>query len=178
MALVAKLATYPAENRRNPRSRLWLNVPSEVAGAEITNVIVHDLSRGGLLLQADADLEIGAEIAVEMPSAGATTAEVVWNSGSFYGCQFVVPISETTVSAALSESRVVYPDFPLPTGTPPLPQSTRRVPAPDVADDLEAFAPETPSGAAPLPSHTRILVIVAISLLLWTAIAWAAITLF
>jgi hypothetical protein len=178
MALVAKLATYPAEDRREARSRLWLNVPSELAGAEVTNVIVHDLSRGGLLVQADALLEVGSEVAIEMPEVGAVAARVVWSSGSFFGCQFAEPISESTVSAALSESRVVYPDFPLPTGTPPLRQSERRVPAMDVADDLEAPASEAEAERGSLSVNPRVLGIIAISLLLWGAITWAVLSFF
>jgi hypothetical protein len=138
MALVAKLATYPGDDRRDARSRLWLNVPSDLTGAEVTNVIVHDLSRGGLLVQVEADLAIGSEIAIELPEEGSVTAEIVWSSGSFFGCQFAAPIPESAISAALSESRVVYPDFPLPPGTPPLRPSERRVEALDVADDFEA----------------------------------------
>ena len=179
MALVAKLATYPGENRREARSRLWLNVPSDLAGAEVTNVIVHDLSLGGLLVQVDALLEVGSEVAIEMPEAGSVAARVVWSSGSFFGCQFAEPISESAVSAALSESRVVYPDFPLPTGTPPLRQSERRVPAMDVADDLEAPAPEAEPERGSEWASARILGIIAISLLLlWGAITWAVLSLF
>jgi hypothetical protein len=178
MALVAKLATYPGDDRREARSRLWLNVPSDLAGAQVTNVIVHDLSRGGLLVQVEADLEVGSEIAIEMPEAGPVNAKVVWSSGSFFGCEFAEPISEAAVSAALSESRVVYPDFPLPTGTPPLRQSQRRVEARDIADDLEiptddiSAAPDRPSS----PVGVRILAVVAIALLLVAAITWAMVS--
>jgi hypothetical protein len=178
MALVAKLATYPADDRREARSRLWLNVPSDLADAEITNVIVHDLSLGGLLVQVDALLEVGSELAIEIPEAGSVAAKVVWSSGSFFGCQFAEPISESAVSAALSESRVVYPDFPLPTGTPPLRQSERRVQAMDVADDLDASAPEAEAELGSPRMSARILVIIAISLLLWGAIAWAVLSFF
>lgn len=176
MALVAKLATYPGDDRREARSRLWLNVPSDLAGAEITNVIIHDLSRGGLLVQVDALLEVGSEITIEMPEAGSVAARVVWSSGSFFGCQFAEPISESVVSAALSESRVVYPDFPLPTATPPLRQSERRVQVVDIADDLEALAPEEEPGLH--GASARILGIIAISLLLWGAITWALFSFF
>jgi hypothetical protein len=178
MALVAKLATYPADDRREARSRLWLNVPSDLADAEITNVIVHDLSRGGLLVQVDALLEVGSELQIEIPEAGPVAAKVVWSSGSFFGCQFAEPISENAVSAALSDSRVVYPDFPLPTGTPPLRQSERRVQTLDVADDLEAPEPEAEEGRGALPASPRLLAIIAISLLLWGAITWAVLSFF
>jgi hypothetical protein len=176
MALVAKLATYPADDRREARSRLWLNVPSDLADGEVTNVIVHDLSRGGLLVQVDALLKVGSELQIEVPEAGSVEAKVVWSSGSFFGCQFAEPISESAVGAALSESRVVYPDFPLPPGTPPLRQSERRVQTIDIADDLEAPEPEAERDS--LPASPRVLGIIAISLLLCGAITWAVLSFF
>lgn len=172
MALVAKLATFEDDDRRERRRRLWLSVPTDLAGAEATNVTVHDLSCSGLLVQIDGDLEIGSKLSVELPEAGAVTAEVVWASGSFFGCQFAAPIPSAAVSAALAQSRVVYPDFPLPTGLPPLrPAPRSEAPAPTetpLPEPFDAYGIERGS----LSISARILTIVALSMLLWLAISW------
>jgi hypothetical protein len=174
MALVAKLATYhDLDDRREARSRLWLDVPSDLDGAAVATVVIHDLSRSGLLVQVDADLAVGSEISVEIPEAGAVPAKIVWAGGSFFGCQFHAPISEVALSAALSESRVVYPDFPLPTERPPFVFERAEAPIPEAA----LPEPDIERGAGLSPS-ARILAVIGISLLLWTAIAWIAISLF
>jgi transcriptional regulator with XRE-family HTH domain len=64
------------------------------------NVVVHDLSETGLLLQTSGQLSVGERIEVVLPHAGATEANVVWASNEFFGCRFEKRISRAALSAA------------------------------------------------------------------------------
>lgn len=172
MALVAKLATYhDTDDRRETRSRLWLNVPTGMSDAAVTTVTIHDLSRSGLLIQAEADLPVGSALSIEIPHAGSVDATIVWASGSSFGCQFNAPISDAALSAALAESRVVYPDFPLPVERPPLAPARNEAIEPAPSAEVE-----TDRGS--LSTSARILTVIGISLLLWLGIVWAVLSLF
>ena len=47
---------------------------------------------------------VGAAFEFELPHAGKVEAEVIWNSGEYYGCQFALPISPAALSAALLQA--------------------------------------------------------------------------
>jgi transcriptional regulator with XRE-family HTH domain len=64
------------------------------------NVVVHDMSETGLLLQTSAQLSVGERIEVVLPHAGATAASVVWGSNDFFGCRFEKRVSRATISAS------------------------------------------------------------------------------
>ena len=67
-------------------------------------VLVHDLSRTGLLIETSANLAVGADLEIDLPEAGLSEARVVWNSGHYFGCQFHHPLSKGGLSAALLKS--------------------------------------------------------------------------
>ena len=71
-----------------------------------TNVLVHNASATGLLVESRVALEIGEELEVDLPEAGTTLARVVWASGELYGCKFDKPVSTATLSAAELRSAV------------------------------------------------------------------------
>jgi hypothetical protein len=48
---------------------------------------------------------VGAAFELDLPQAGKVEAEIVWNSGEFYGCQFRLPIAPSALSAALLQSQ-------------------------------------------------------------------------
>ncbi|MFL6764679.1 MAG: PilZ domain-containing protein [Sphingomicrobium sp.] len=87
------------ERRRVPRRALRLGVGSD--GGSVT---IHDLSLTGALLETSTAMLVGAMLEVELPTAGKIEAEVIWNSGEYYGCQFALPISPSALSAALLQS--------------------------------------------------------------------------
>jgi DNA-binding XRE family transcriptional regulator len=66
-----------------------------------TQVLVHDLSAGGMLIESEESLGIGEKLAVELPRTGAREAAVVWTSGRFYGCRFAEELSSSVVNAAV-----------------------------------------------------------------------------
>lgn len=102
MAILAQLEQQSdGTNRRgSPRRRLLL----EAAGPADAKVVIHDLSRTGLLIETSVSLSAGVSFQVQLPEAGTAQAEIVWNSGRFFGCRFKEPISNAVLSAALLRS--------------------------------------------------------------------------
>lgn len=85
-----------SERRDAPRRELKLGVTG--AGEPVT---IRNISITGMLLESSTPLLVGATFAADLPNAGSVAAEVVWNGGNFYGCEFDRPISPAAVSAAL-----------------------------------------------------------------------------
>jgi hypothetical protein len=106
MASAAALKTnlLTDEERSSRRHQLWLSARVSAAG-EAEQVLIHNLSTTGLLFESELDLDLGDQIAVELPEVGTVPAEVVWCGDSFYGCEFASPI----VAAAVSASRLRSP---------------------------------------------------------------------
>lgn len=90
--------------RRDVRRKLRLNVAGKTVDGRPGEVLIHDLSTGGMLVQADESLAIGEVIEVELPRTGVHHIEVVWASGTFFGCRFLEPVPPAAVSAALLRS--------------------------------------------------------------------------
>ena len=99
MQAYARLERVQGASRRGS-SRLKLSLDSSLAGSG-DEVVIHDLSPGGILVETSASLRKGARLEVDLPELGATQARVVWNSGDYFGCQFDRPIPKAALSAAL-----------------------------------------------------------------------------
>jgi hypothetical protein len=106
VSLRAKLDVAPEAGERRSSSRRKLRLEAEGASASAlqTQVIIHDLSEDGLLVESPIALEQGETIEVVIPEAGTAQAKVAWSSGRFFGCRFSNPISSAAVSAALLRS--------------------------------------------------------------------------
>ena len=104
--MLAHLETSSARaNRRgSDRHFLKLRLPGVTLRDNGVVVLVHDLSLTGLLIEAPADLSVGADLQIELPETGVRDARVVWNSGRYFGCEFHTPISKGGLSAALLKS--------------------------------------------------------------------------
>lgn len=87
-------------NSRSARRKLRLQLQGTGASGVDVEVLVHNISATGLLLEGKATLAPGDAIEIGLPHAGATRARVIWASGTLYGCQFDAPISPATLSAA------------------------------------------------------------------------------
>jgi hypothetical protein len=74
------------------------------SGAPGNNALIYNLSERGLLLESAAAVSVGDVLVVDMPEAGAVSAEVVWVREAFAGCEFDRPLSNAAVSAALLRS--------------------------------------------------------------------------
>jgi hypothetical protein len=92
----------PAQDRRRSVRRALRLGSTTVDSDELATI--HDLSLTGALIETSVPMLVGATFEVELPNAGAVEASVVWNSGEYYGCQFALPISPATLSAALLQA--------------------------------------------------------------------------
>lgn len=86
--------------RRAPRRTLRFLASGSLASGEATNVIVHNVSATGLLLESRLALAEGETIVIDMPQAGPVPARVIWQSGALTGCRFDAPVSAAALSAA------------------------------------------------------------------------------
>jgi hypothetical protein len=87
------------DRRRSPRRALRLGL-----GEQGEAVTIHDLSLTGALIETSVPMLVGAMFELELPVAGKVEAEIVWNSGEYYGCQFSFPIAPSALSAALLQA--------------------------------------------------------------------------
>ena len=111
MAIKAHWEDTPGsgETPRTPRRQLLLEARSALASGASTDILVHDISATGLLLESPVPLTIDERIGIDLPEAGVTGAKVVWTSGKLFGCQFETPISAASLSAAQLRSAVGQP---------------------------------------------------------------------
>jgi len=93
-------ANPAADERGEPRIRLNLDTVGVAANGDVTAVMIHDMSRTGLLIETGSPLTLGQSIWVALPEAGEVAATIVWNSGRLFGCRFDAALSEASLSAA------------------------------------------------------------------------------
>ncbi|MEL7447211.1 MAG: helix-turn-helix domain-containing protein [Pseudomonadota bacterium] len=86
--------------RRSERRELLLETSGVLEGGAAANVTVHNLSSTGLLLETALPLDEGEILALDLPEAGEISAQVVWVSGNWYGCEFPVEIGGDALAAA------------------------------------------------------------------------------
>ena len=101
LPLLAQLTTEarPSDNRDAVRRSLRLEV--RASSDDASPALIRNLSERGLLIETAAGLAIGDTIHVDLPHAGPSEARIVWRDGSFFGCEFLAPVSKAAVSAAL-----------------------------------------------------------------------------
>lgn len=112
MAMKIFLNETPRTVGKGRAARRQLRLPlhgSKATGAEIEG-LVHNISATGMLVESEAALDVGEEIEVNLPHSGKTAARVIWTSARLAGCQFDMPISPATLSAAQLRSVVVDAD--------------------------------------------------------------------
>jgi DNA-binding transcriptional regulator YiaG len=100
---------HPGGTPRGSRRTLLLEAQGAAASGQATDVVIHNVSATGMLVECDVAFEPGDRIAVDLPQAGLTAAKVVWTSGRLFGCQFDEPISSAALSAAQLRSAVSAP---------------------------------------------------------------------
>lgn len=82
------------------RRRLRLEVEGTTAGGHRAEVLVHNISEGGLLIETPTPLDEGEEIVIDLPQAEGTAAVVRWTSGRLCGCEFVSGLRQAALAAA------------------------------------------------------------------------------
>ncbi len=102
MAIPAHFEPVPGSlaNDREPRRAQRLEALGATADDEAAEVLLHNISSAGLLLETGAKLAAGEYIEVDLPLAGVTPARVVWASDRLFGCAFDAPLSPAVLSAA------------------------------------------------------------------------------
>lgn len=156
MALQARLAASKAGNRRSSPRRT-LSLQSTLVDGE--EVIIHDISNTGLLLETTALLTERQALDVELPEVGIVQANVVWRSSRFVGCRFAKPVSQAAVSAALLRNPIARAEE----------MSEQR--AWEKLGDL-CEVREKPRNRDALPIAAKASIIVGASLVLWALILW------
>ena len=98
------ISPFESDNRRYA-SRRTLRLPAALSDRGI-EVLIHDLSPTGMLVESEQDLVSGDSLLVDLPERGSTAATVIWSSGHFHGCEFVQSIPSAAISAALLRSPI------------------------------------------------------------------------
>lgn len=106
--LAARL--YP-ENRTAPRAVAARPVTLRSTKNQPIDAIVENLSRTGFAMSTTADLGIGSVIGLSVGGALRRRVRIVRRLGLAYGCEFLTPLSDLEVSAALKSGDVVAADF-------------------------------------------------------------------
>ena len=81
---------------RRSSERFTLNLVAE-GGDESGvgySVLIHNLSASGILIETDAELEVGRRLRIALPEAEEVVATVVWNSEQLFGCRFDAPLGQ------------------------------------------------------------------------------------
>ena len=99
MAIKAHL-DQPASQRGAPRRVLRLETSGTLPDGRETNVTIHNISAGGLLIETGLELARGETLTLDLPQAGAIEAAVVWRSEGLHGCAFATPLSAGALAAA------------------------------------------------------------------------------
>jgi hypothetical protein len=92
-----------SDGRHSSRHRLFLDARAST-GSQAAEILIHNLSSTGMLLETPIELAGNDGIDVDIPEVGTVRANIVWSSESFYGCQFERPMSRAAVSAAMLRS--------------------------------------------------------------------------
>lgn len=148
-----------SDNRRYASRRaLRLGATLSDRGVE---VLIHDLSPTGLLIETAQSLTKGETLFVDLPERGPTAASVAWSSGRFYGCAFELSIPAAAVSAALLRSPALKPGAESGLDITQLQALAAEVEAAPAIDDRYSL-------------RTRGLVLVSLLAVSWGAIGWVA----
>jgi hypothetical protein len=112
MWLLARLEADPgnAERRSSNRRKLFLETEGSGALERPAQVVIHDLSPEGFLMESTAAIAVGDRLEVAVPEVGSVEATAVWKSGRYCGCKFNRPLSTAAVSAAVLRSHPSAPE--------------------------------------------------------------------
>jgi transcriptional regulator with XRE-family HTH domain len=97
-------------NRQHERRSLTLETSGNLPSGEQSNLVIHNISAGGMLIESSLDLAVGSKLAVNLPHEDAVPAAIVWASGTLFGCRFDRPIGKAALSAVELKSDAALPD--------------------------------------------------------------------
>lgn len=87
------------EKRETARWPIRLEVPGAL-GDQPADVMVHDISTAGMLIETGSKLKLGQVLLVSLPEADTVAARVVWQDDPLFGCRFDEALPQAAVSAA------------------------------------------------------------------------------
>lgn len=109
--MVIRAHLQSADGQRNtPRRALRLATSGRLSGGLEANVTVHNISAAGLLLETAVALEIGEQLAIDLPEAGSVVAVIVWHSQQLYGCAFEQALGTGALAATQLRASVSVND--------------------------------------------------------------------
>lgn len=115
MLSTALFASFADNTEQRYADRRVLRLAAQMATASGTGGIqVHNLSRTGMLIEADASVRVGETIEVELPHGAVCRAEIVWADDALFGCHFAEPLTQAMLSAALLRAEPLPAKQPLP----------------------------------------------------------------
>lgn len=91
-------SSVSGDQRETARWPIRLELPGALGG-ESADVMVHDISTAGMLIETKARLKQGQAVLVTLPEAGAVAARVVWQDEPLFGCRFDDALPQAAVSA-------------------------------------------------------------------------------
>jgi transcriptional regulator with XRE-family HTH domain len=106
MAINAHFETGTRSKRGDERRTLLLDAEGTPPSGKASQVLIHNLSATGLLIECEMTLTSGETIAIDLPEAGSTEAHIIWSSGRLHGCAFEEPLGKAALSAAELRSAV------------------------------------------------------------------------
>lgn len=100
MAIEPIMEQFPehGDKRADVRWPIRLEVP-EALGEGPVDVVVHDISTAGMLIETSSKLKLGQVLLLSLPEAGSVSARVVWQDEPLFGCRFDEALPQAAVSA-------------------------------------------------------------------------------
>ncbi len=96
--------------RSTPRRALRLATSGRLSGGFEANVTIHNISAAGLLLETAVALDVGEQLAIDLPEAGSVDAVIVWRSQQLYGCAFEQALGTGALAATQLRATVSADD--------------------------------------------------------------------
>lgn len=72
---------------------------ADSTGEGIGDLVIHDISTAGMLVETPSRLRMGQAVKVCLPEAGNVGAKIVWQDAPLFGCRFDQSLSQGIVSA-------------------------------------------------------------------------------
>ena len=88
-----------AETPRPHRRRLQLKVSGALPSGGAAEVLIHNVSATGLLIETETALSEGERIDIDLPDIGLTPATIIWSDEKFHGGHFDAPLAVAVLSA-------------------------------------------------------------------------------
>ena len=95
--------------RRTARRSLVLDAVAHKDEEGTSEIVIHNLSQTGLLMETSASFDVGEIFYLHLPEVGATPAQVRREENGRYGCEFLAPVGKVVLSAAILRSAFEMP---------------------------------------------------------------------